>query len=325
MGGAEMRDKWDARKEARANKLRIAEASRLASGGDQAALGTLWSLDPERAKNIGEQFRWADERGRAEKKMHLERLAGAAVRADTPEKWDAAVDLYAAQDPSLAMYRGQFALRDSIIGGLAGVDGMLDEARDEQDFAEKVRQYEKSFGLQARQQDHVEAAEGRAHGLRLQDFFLKQDDQRYRHMDGDRSHALKLDDFLLKQDDQTYRHADGNRRHDLDLLQFYLDENGQAFDQAHRTAQFQAGREDRAFDEAANVRDYDLREADSRNVDYRWAEEQGLRRQAAALAEQKEAREAAAAEAKAAQGPAPLTELGKTKVDLAHGYISQEA
>lgn len=75
----------------------------------RAAIMRLGALDPKEAASVQQLVANADDRQRAALAEMSEDLARAAMFADTPEKWDAAVDHLSEKYPDVAKLKGQFS------------------------------------------------------------------------------------------------------------------------------------------------------------------------------------------------------------------------
>ena len=75
----------------------------------RAAIMRLGELDPKEAASIQQLVANADDRQRAALAEMSEDLARAAMFADTPEKWDAAVDHLSEKYPDVAKLKGEFS------------------------------------------------------------------------------------------------------------------------------------------------------------------------------------------------------------------------
>ena len=83
----------------------------LAAQGDEGAIGEMFGVDPGMAMKM-------DDRQREQALAGTRDILAAVLVSDTPEKWEAAIDRYAAEGIDVEKYRGRFADRPLIAGRL---------------------------------------------------------------------------------------------------------------------------------------------------------------------------------------------------------------
>lgn len=152
------------------NQNKLAELARMdqarplmgrALGGDQNAFKSLMSLDPASGMEVG---KYQADQAKAKREMRMEdldALAGAAIGADTPQKWAQVMDYMEAQGFEVDAQDRDFASRDALIGAMRGVKG-----------ATQAQQFEQGFGLdqfnaQTSRMNAEKAANGQGPGFTL--------------------------------------------------------------------------------------------------------------------------------------------------------------